>query len=452
MKHGTKDFSMNDVAIKVEGLSKVYRVGQLERYKALRDILADAMYAPFRAMGSILKPQKAKESTRRSPDNYIWALKDVNFEVKPGEVIGIIGPNGAGKTTLLKILSRITEPTEGTIDLYGRVGSLLEVGTGFHPELTGRENIYLNGAILGMKRNEIEDRFDEIVEFSGVGKFLETPVKRFSSGMYVRLAFSVAAHLFPEILLVDEVLAVGDAAFQEKCLGKMDEVASSGRTVLFVSHNMAAVRKLCSRVLWIDKGKLRAQGTADETIRAYLTSVRTSPRSDIENLAERSDRSGSGKVRAVSFIARSVGSENLTPQTGSDADFVISYSGSSDEPLSRMHVAIGVVDSYGVRVFACTTSMTSLRDFRDVPANGQIICRIKNLPLIPGEYWVDILLKDDHGLVDSIDKASNFEVIDGGKTGFAVIPTRRWGNVVVTHEWEWEPSSVEDKTHQEEIG
>jgi len=268
---------MNDIAIRVENLSKRYRLGEREPYKALRDVVTKAMTAPFRRLRSAFK--RSNVPTFQRSNDYIWALKDVSFEVKRGEVIGIIGRNGAGKTTLLKILSRITEPTEGYAELHGRVGSLLEVGTGFHPELTGRENIYLSGAILGMKKAEIERKFDEIVAFAELEKFIDTPVKRYSSGMFVRLAFAVAAHLEPEILLVDEVLAVGDAAFQKKCLGKMGDVAKEGRTVLFVSHNMAAVSRLCGKVMWLDNGEVRDAGNPNTVISAYLlTDVTTMAR------------------------------------------------------------------------------------------------------------------------------------------------------------------------------
>ena len=238
---------MSDIAIRVENLGKKYTIGANQaRYQTVRESLSNAFHQSFRT-------NKGQKSTE---ENAIWALKDVNFEVKQGEVLGIIGRNGAGKSTLLKILARITKPTTGRIELNGRVGSLLEVGTGFHPELTGRENIYLSGAILGMRRQEIIRKFDEIVDFAEIEKFLDTPVKRYSSGMYMRLAFAVAAHLEPEILLVDEVLAVGDAEFQNKCLGKMGEVANEGRTVLFVSHNMTAVKTLCKKGMLIEKGKV----------------------------------------------------------------------------------------------------------------------------------------------------------------------------------------------------
>jgi lipopolysaccharide transport system ATP-binding protein len=254
---------MSELAVRVEGLSKQYRLGgPRERYTTLRDQVNKLTSASLRALlGRGGRPER---------NGLFWALKDVSFEVKRGEVVGIIGRNGAGKSTLLKILSRITEPTEGEVDVHGRVGSLLEVGTGFHPELTGRENVYLNGAILGMKRGEIVRKFDEIVAFAEVEKFIDTPVKHYSSGMYMRLAFAVAAHLEPEILIVDEVLAVGDAAFQKKCLGKMGDVARGGRTVLFVSHNLSAVQSLCNRAVMLDRGKVRWIGPTVEVVGCYL--------------------------------------------------------------------------------------------------------------------------------------------------------------------------------------
>ena len=249
-------------AIRAEGLAKRFRLGKRESYRALRDTLADLVRAPLRAL--------TRSGTGRREAETIWALRDVSFEVGHGEVVGIIGRNGAGKSTLLKVLSRITEPTAGRAEVHGRVGSLLEVGTGFHPELTGRENIYLNGAILGMRKAEIDRNFDEIVAFAELERFLDTPVKHYSSGMYMRLAFAVAAHLEPEILLVDEVLAVGDLAFQSKCLKKMQDVSAAGRTVLFVSHNMGAIQRLCQRSLLLDEGRLIADGPTDEVIHVYV--------------------------------------------------------------------------------------------------------------------------------------------------------------------------------------
>lgn len=262
---------MSDIVIDAKGLSKQYTIGALQkRHTTLRDRVADAASAPLRSLRSILK--RSPESEPKSIDS-IWALEDISFEVRQGEVVGVIGRNGAGKSTLLKILSRITEPTKGYADIRGRIGCLLEVGTGFHPELTGRENVYLNGAILGMRREEIVRKFDEIVAFAEVDKFLDTPVKRYSTGMYMRLGFAVAASLDPEILIVDEVLAVGDAAFQKKCLGKMAGVAKEGRTVIFVSHNMPAIQSLCNRCLFIESGRLRVAGSLQEGIGMYHRSM-----------------------------------------------------------------------------------------------------------------------------------------------------------------------------------
>lgn len=257
-------------AISVKNLGKQYQIGAAEtkfRYNMLRDVLMDTLYAPVR-----LAKAMVGRSDRRANQNFVWALNDVSFDLDEGKVLGIVGRNGAGKSTLLKILSRVTEPTKGTVSVRGRVGSLLEVGTGFHPELTGRENIYMNGAILGMKRTEIDNKFDEMVDFSEVGQFIDTPVKRYSSGMYLRLAFAVAAHLEPEILVVDEVLAVGDAEFQRKCLGKMNDVAQQGRTVLFVSHNMSAILRLTQEAIVLKKGQLIKRAPTAEAVDFYLAS------------------------------------------------------------------------------------------------------------------------------------------------------------------------------------
>lgn len=258
---------MSDLAIRVENLGKQYRIGEMQaRYRTLRETITQAVTEPVRRI------RARRHATGKDEINTIWALRDVTFEVRQGQVLGVIGRNGAGKSTLLKILARITEPTTGLAEIHGRVGSLLEVGTGFHPELTGRENIYLNGAILGMKRREIDAKFDEIVAFSEVEKFIDTPVKRYSSGMYLRLAFAVAAHLEPEILVVDEVLAVGDAEFQRKCLGKMSNVAQEGRTVLFVSHNMSAILRLTEETIVLDKGRLLLRAPTQQAVDFYLSS------------------------------------------------------------------------------------------------------------------------------------------------------------------------------------
>jgi len=428
---------MNNIAIRVDRLSKQYRIGQREPYKSLRDSLSKTSLFIFRRAANMIKSQNIHD-VDQGRDNYFWALRDISFEVKRGEVIGIIGPNGAGKSTLLKILSRITSPTEGRVDIFGSVGSLLEVGTGFNPELTGRENIYLNGAILGMKRTEIAQKFSEIVKFSDIEKFLDTPVKRYSSGMQMRLAFSVAAHLDPGILLVDEVLAVGDAAFQKKCLGKMDEVARSGRTVLFVSHNMGSVRNLCSRAILIKRGQIQINGDVESVIQEYLSSEVSIASSDAIDTSSCEDRSGNGRVRIVGFSAQVSGLHGTIPQTGSDTDLIIDYVVDGDQSLPKLVAGIRVIDAFGNSIFGCTTSM-NYSDFYNVLPRGKIICLIKKLPLIPGEYKVELILKDDHGLADMLTGVAGFTVRDGGDSGFSILPSRGWGNVVLEHDWKLAP-------------
>lgn len=288
---------MGDLAIRVENLSKLYRIGKKqEKYRTLRDTIAEAFILPFKKAGSLIKGQASAASNLNET---IWALRDVSFGIKKGEVVGIIGRNGAGKSTLLKILSRITEPTTGFAEIHGRVGSLLEVGTGFHAELTGRENIYLNGAILGMKKAEIDKKFDEIVAFAEVEKFIDTPVKHYSSGMYLRLAFAVAAHLEPEILFVDEVLAVGDARFQKKCLNKMQDIGNEGRTVLFVSHNMATITRLCGRALLLEEGKLLKDGTSIDVVANYMSAGNGTSTVRVWNDPENAPGGSVARLRAV---------------------------------------------------------------------------------------------------------------------------------------------------------
>lgn len=340
----------SDVAVRVEGLAKRYRIGQREPYRALRDTIADAMNAPFRIISAgrdrIADPP---------PTGFIWALKDVSFEVAPGEIVGIIGRNGAGKSTLLKVLSRITEPTEGYAELCGRVSSLLEVGTGFHSELTGRENVYLNGAILGMTRSEIGRKFDEIIDFSGVEDFVDTPVKHYSSGMQMRLAFAVAAHLEPEILIIDEVLAVGDAEFQRKCLGKMKSVAGGGRTVLFVSHNMAAVRNLCERAILLDAGRLVLSAGANEVVSHYLAE-RTVDRAVVsaEELEKRTagviDRHNpSIRLRQIAILNQS----GVSRQSfDSDEEITVAVAFECFSQVHDLRVIIYVVDDSGAPLLA----------------------------------------------------------------------------------------------------
>jgi lipopolysaccharide transport system ATP-binding protein len=311
---------MSELAIRAEGLGKQYHISHLTHSgrKSFRESVVDLVASPVRRVGRFLRRE---EAIAEETEEILWALHDATFEIKRGEVVGLIGRNGAGKSTLLKVLSRITEPSVGRAEIYGRMGSLLEVGTGFHPELSGRENIYLNGAILGMPKVDIDRKFDEIVGFSEIERFLDTPVKYYSSGMYVRLAFAVAAHLDPEILLVDEVLAVGDAQFQKKCLAKMEDVAHGGRTVIFVSHNLAAVTRICQRVILLDAGRVAADGPASEVVSSYLTGglgtmavrefsdIKTAPGKDIVRLRAARIRGRDGQVRDSIDIRESVGIE-----------------------------------------------------------------------------------------------------------------------------------------------
>jgi lipopolysaccharide transport system ATP-binding protein len=360
---------MSEIAIRVEGLGKQYRLGETrERYATLRDQIRKwtSPRGWFR---------RAAERSARSD---FWALRDVSFEVKRGDVVGIIGRNGAGKSTLLKILSRITEPTEGEADLHGRVGSLLEVGTGFHPELTGRENIFLNGAILGMKRTEIVRRFDEIVAFAEVEKFIDTPVKHYSSGMYMRLAFAVAAHLEPEILVVDEVLAVGDAEFQKKCLGKMGEVARGGRTVLFVSHNMAAIQALCSRVCVLRQGELAFNGRTNEGMLAYVNAA-----GETANHWQRPSTATSGPLF---FTTVGVELRGAQPRLHLEVDLVLRENG----PHFPSFVSIDIRDEIGTPIMQALPRLSPFTQ----PGRGEHIVRmfVELPPLIPGTYtlspWV----------------------------------------------------------------
>jgi homopolymeric O-antigen transport system ATP-binding protein len=358
--------------IEVEGLGKCYRRGGQQRALSdLRESLLRAITWPFR---------KKRERGERD----FWALRDVSFSVEEGEIVGIIGSNGAGKSTLLKILSRITRPTEGKAELHGRVGSLLEVGTGFHPELTGRENVYFSGAVLGMKEAEIKSQFDAIVDFSGVEEFLDTPVKHYSSGMRVRLGFAVAAHLNPEILLVDEVLAVGDAAFQKKCLGKMGEVARGGRTVLFVSHNMAAIQNLCTRCLCLYRGHVSFEGTATDSVAYYLRMMQATV--DSCSLRNRTDRAGNGRIRLCGHhFEDEEGGHCSALQSGKNVTFVFDYETSSGQPLKNVSVGFGVSALNGQLLFVLYSSYTA-EDFASVPPSGQFRCRLPRLNLSPGRY------------------------------------------------------------------
>jgi len=420
---------MGDIAIRVEEIGKLYRIGKREKYKTLRDTLASAFTAPFQKVGKLLRGEGGDPG---ESDPTIWALKDISFEVQRGEVIGVIGGNGAGKSTLLKILSRITEPTTGFAEIHGQVASLLEVGTGFHPELTGRENIYLNGAILGMKRAEIERKFDEIVAFSEVERFIDTTVKHYSSGMYLRLAFAVAAHLEPEILIVDEVLAVGDAAFQKKCLGKMGDVAKEGRTVLFVSHNMAAISSLCTCAMLLDSGRLKVSGTPQSVIEEYLAKTRNDAGVP---LSERKDRTGDGRVRFTNVSVLNNRDEVVeSVVSGQDISISLDYEIHSSEKLDNAIVQIKFAGVLGQPLFACL-SRTSSRESLALVPGARLYCNIPRLPLAPGIYTFTIWCKVAGRLEDLVSAAGTLSVADGDYFGTGNLPARTVGDFLVAHTW-----------------
>ncbi len=396
---------MSDTVIRVENLGKKYIIGhqQQERYTALRDVIANG------AKG-LLKPFRNGKSKAQNNYEEFWALKDVSFEIKQGDRVGIIGRNGAGKSTLLKILSRITEPTTGRINIKGRVASLLEVGTGFHPELTGRENIFLNGAILGMGKAEIKHKFDEIVAFAEVEKFLDTPVKRYSSGMYVRLAFAVAAHLEPEILVVDEVLAVGDAQFQKKCLGKMKDVAGEGRTVLFVSHNMGAIESLCEQGVFLINGHINFLGNAKEAITRYSTHNSSSSSGFVDLTGRKIERYGPKNYACLKSLSllNSDGNPVETLRMGEPAllrleiDFKSAGEG--------FEIGIAICNVYGVSLHYL---ISNWEESLVIPSQGihKIEVKVPSIQLFPGEYLVNTWVKQQGGAYDdAVHEALGFKV------------------------------------------
>lgn len=429
---------MFETAIKVEGLGKRYRIGANQQaYKTLKEKLNATAAAPFRAARHLLTgngnghPQSA---IRNLKSEMIWALKDVSFEIKRGEVVGIVGRNGAGKSTLLKILSRITEPTEGYADIYGRVGSLLEVGTGFQPELTGRENIFLNGSILGMKNAEIKKKFDEMVAFAEVEKFIDTPVKHYSSGMYVRLAFAVAAHLDPEILLVDEVLAVGDAAFQKKCLGKIGDVAKQGRTVLFVSHNMAAVENLCSRAVLLDRGRMGYIGNVTDCVTAYMDFGCSSHAADVD--LQRHPARDPGKTPLLRRVRLLDQDDNVTDRFVCGERMKIEFTFDPAVSLRNPQVGIGVNDWMGARVFSLTTYFSD----STLPAldnESKIICDVEAMPLAPGRYTLSLSAGTlENLLMDNLEDAISFDMEAVNFYGNGRPPEASFGRVLVRSRWQ----------------
>jgi len=367
---------MNRTVIQLEGLGKRYRIGKPRQHNALSHVIGDVLRAPIRLLsGNSNVPSASSNGNKKvnggSP--YIWALKDVTFDVKEGEVVGLIGRNGAGKSTLLKILARVTRPTEGHAELHGRLGSLLEVGTGFHPELTGRENVFMNGAVLGMRAAEIRRKFDEIVAFSEVERFLDTPLKYYSSGMQVRLAFAVAAHLEPEILLIDEVLAVGDISFQRKCLGKMKDVSSAGRTLIFVSHQMNQIRRLCTRVVWVDAGMVRESGTTAAVIGSYEAATRAA-----DDAAETRKNAGRAQFLGWELVDAKEGQPNVLDWDGQvRLKFVVRV----NERLKNIHHGIALYNHAREVVWG-----NAVEDLTLDPGVHEMICKLPSLPLRPGVY------------------------------------------------------------------
>ncbi len=414
---------MSECVIEINQLSKVYRIDPVIGRATTRTLQEDLV-------NIVRKPFKGGQKSRKQE---IWALQDVSMEVNRGDVVGIIGRNGAGKSTLLKILSRITEPTSGYADIYGRVGSLLEVGTGFHTELTGRENIYLSGAILGMRTSEIDRKFEQIVDFSGVHKYIETPIKRYSSGMAVRLAFSVAAHLEPEILLVDEVLAVGDAAFQKKCIGKMEEVAEGGRTIFFVSHNMAAITSLCTRGVWLDEGRVMADGPVQDVVQQYLTAV-----GEVEgaktDLRTRIDRGGDGRLRFTAFQIRDKEGNPLPAVvSGEPVNLVLNFHAPA-MVKGTVSVHFWVCDAFGTCILTLSSLYTG-DDFTNLPPHGEIVLHIPRFPLREGRYFVDLGLDIDGVKADRVTRAIQLDVTSGAFYPVQQPADSSYGNLLCDHSW-----------------
>lgn len=423
---------MSNIAIKVENISKRYRIGLKEElHDTFFGALASWVKYPLSNFRLVKKLSKFSED--ENSEDIIWAVRDVSFKVKQGEVLGIIGRNGAGKTTLLKILCRVTEPTSGRVEINGRVASLLEVGTGFHPELTGRENVFLNGAILGMTKTEIEHKFDEIVDFSGVEKFIDTPVKRYSSGMRVRLAFSIAAYLEPEIMLVDEVLAVGDVDFQKKCLRKMEDTARGGRTVLFVSHNMGAISAFCQRTLLIDKGRLIEEGSTDNVIQEYLSIF--SNLTQI-NIADRKDREGLGHLRFVDFwIEDEHGRQIEYIHSGQNIYFVLNFVCDYKQTLKDLVLSIVVLSSLGQPLLLFRNDYSG-DYFSNIPEKGFCKCYITNFPLVPGTYNINIYAESrKNELVDWIKNARRIEVLEGDFYSTGHLPPKGHAPILCKHKW-----------------
>jgi lipopolysaccharide transport system ATP-binding protein len=427
---------MLDVVIRAEGLSKAYLIGhrrEQRRLETLRDLIAGMGQGVVRSVTDLVKgrPLIAGEEIEE-----FWALKDVSFEISRGEVVGIIGRNGAGKSTLLKVLSRITEPSAGRVEIRGRAATLLEVGTGFHPELTGRENIFLNGAILGMRRSEIRKKFDEIVDFAGVEMFVDTPVKRYSSGMYVRLAFAVAAHLDSEIIIVDEVLAVGDMVFQKKCLGRMHSVAREGRTVIFVSHNMASIEELCDRAVVMKAGRLEQDGPASTVISHYLRDVPGRSAFEFDGLA---DREGSGDAVITSAELLSADGATSLSSVAFYQPFRIRIHYTANQPLEAPKFGLAILSQRGERLVLNENTEAGVKIER-IQGRGYVDCLVRNPNLLPGEYYLELWIVEIPNVLfaDHLHMVASFRVDpdpEQSRTSSAALAIPNRGSVFFDCDW-----------------
>jgi lipopolysaccharide transport system ATP-binding protein len=421
---------VSDVAISIENVSKYYRLGNIGNRTLYQDL--NRWWArvrghpdPLMRVGDPGHDSLGKEG--------LWALRDVSLEIKSGDVLGIIGHNGAGKSTLLKVLSRVTGPTSGQIRVRGRIASLLEVGTGFHPDLTGRENIYLNGAILGMTKSEIRRKFDEIVDFADMEKFIDTPVKRYSSGMYVRLAFAVAAHLEPEILVVDEVLAVGDMAFQEKCIGKMSQVSREGRTVLFVSHNLQSIWSLCRSAIWMDRGKVKVAGNVGDVIGMYRDDM--AKRSEEVSFAD-VKRAGTGRVKITELRLEDENGKRVDSISSGGALLItVAYQADESARLDELLIYLVVSNDRHARLFTLSNDFLGKR-FNNLPRKGQLLCTIPHVPLIPGNYGIVVSAMLGKETADKFSSPLGLSVHEGDFFNSNRMPSRSLGDVLVHQTWE----------------
>lgn len=425
---------MSNTVIKVENLSKQYRLGQISSGMLSQDL--SRWWDKFRGKEDpFLKLGEVNNRSQIGESDFVWSLKDVSFEVEQGDVLGIIGKNGAGKSTLLKILSKVTGPTTGKVKVQGKIASLLEVGTGFHPELTGRENIYLNGAILGMTKKEIAGKFDEIVAFSGVERYIDTPVKRYSSGMYVRLAFAVAAHLDPEIMIVDEVLAVGDAEFQKKCLGKMNDASKKdGKTVLFVSHNMAAIQELCSKAMLMHQGAVIDFGKVQNIITSYLNAYSNKEFNNDLSLVQ--TRSGNGVIRFTSYhFENDQGQRIESLIAGENINFCFNFKVHEPQKIDTLHFSIRVSDDIDQTLFHMSNSVANGIEFKidEYTKDGIVKCNVTKLPLQPGVYYFHLFCSDLKEVFDELPFAGRIEVESGNFMGTGKLPPM--GAFLVYNKW-----------------